>query len=41
MHQYHCYGVGYLIAAIPGIRQWTIEPSAYGVQEAAETLLFK
>jgi hypothetical protein len=41
MHQHHCHRLWYVLATIPGLRNWTIEPSAYEVQAAAEKLIFK
>lgn len=39
MWQHHCMGWAYAVAAIPGLRNWTIEPSAYAVEAAAEKLI--
>lgn len=39
MHQFRTLGWRYHLLAMPFLRNWTIEPSAYEVEEAADKLM--
>ena len=37
--QWQTYGVGYILALAPGVRQWLLEPSAYMIEAEVDALL--